>query len=277
MYIDCHAHILFRPIPAEAMDRDILGIIPTPDNETINNILSRAKYNRVKYIVGVISDPNLFSRYQEQLEMDNVIHIIGISRDHAQSDQSGLIKSLRATIDIKTPHGIGEIGLEYEYGLDMLADHEKKKAIDNQQQLLRKQIRLAKELKVPIVIHAGHGTDEDIVRILKQEQAQNVGGQIHGYMSDGKLVSELLGLGFYFSFGYAHTIEEELKQIIDIVPINRILVETDSPYHLFEYPKRFILPEDIGVIYDRVAAIKELNLEYLANQVVRNARVLFSF
>ena len=122
-----------------------------------------------------------------------------------------------------------------------------------------------------------YGTDKDIVKIIKQEQAQDVGGQIHGYMSNEASVSELLAMGFYFSFGYMHTREEEFKRIIEITPLDRILTETDSPYHLTKSPKRFILPEDVVLIADEIAILKEIKPEAFANQVMRNARELFRF
>lgn len=130
---------------------------------------------------------------------------------------------------------------------------------------------------MPIVVHAGYGTDKDIVKILKKEQAQDVGGQIHGYMSNEELVSELLDIGFYFSFGYMHTREAELKRIIEITPLDRILTETDSPYHLLESPKRFILPEDLTLITEEIAILKEIKPEVFTNQVMRNTRELFRF
>ena len=130
---------------------------------------------------------------------------------------------------------------------------------------------------MPIVVHAGYGTDKDIVKILKQEHAQDVGGQIHGYMSNVELVSELLDLGFYFSFGYIHSREEEFKRIIEITPLNWILTKTDSPYHLLESPKRFILPEDLTLITEEIAILKEIKPKVFTNQVMRNARALFRF
>ena len=199
LYIDCHAHLFFSPIPAEAIDEDITGEIPTPNMDFIGKMISNAKEKGVSHIVGVISNPNDFSSYQEQLELENIIHIIGISRGHALEDQSYTTSLLEKEIERKIPHGIGEIGLDYAYGFDKLNEHEKNTIKKKQQ---GSQIQIAKEIDVPIVVHAGYGTDKDIVKILKQEQAQDVGGQIHGYMSNEELVSELLDIGFYFSFGY---------------------------------------------------------------------------
>ena len=138
-------------------------------------------------------------------------------------------------------------------------------------------LRIAKEINVPIVVHAGYGTDKDIVNILKQENVQDIGGQIHGYMSKKELVSELLDLGFYFSFGYYHSRDEELKKIVEITPIEQILTETDSPYHIIESPKRFILPEDITLITKHIANIKDTELKDFNKQVIKNAKNLFRF
>ena len=277
MYVDCHAHLFFSPIPAEVFDKDIVGEIPTPTKDFISKMISNARVKGVALIVGVISNPNDLSRYQEQLELENIVNVIGISRGNALEDHSGMISLLEKEIERKIPHGIGEIGLEYEYGFDNLNEHEKTIIKKKQQELFRRQIQIARSIDVPIVVHAGYGTDEDIVKIIKQEQAQDVGGQIHGYMSNEKLVSELLDLGFYFSFGYLHSREEEFKKIIEITPLERILTETDSPYHLLESPKRFILPEDVILINYKIGALKEIKPEAFANQVRRNIRDLFKY
>ncbi len=277
LYVDCHAHVFFSPIPEEAIDEDIIGEIPTPNMDFIGKMISNAKEKGVSHIVGVISNPNDFPRYQEQLELENIIHIIGISRSNALENQSHIISLLEKEIERKIPFGIGEIGLDYAYGFDKLKEHNKNTIKKKQQELFERQIQIAKEFDVPIVVHAGYGTDKDIVKILKQEQAQDVGGQIHGYMSNEELVSELLDIGFYFSFGYLHTREEELKKIIEITPLERTLTETDSPYHLLESPKKFILPEDVVFITDEIANLKEIEPEVFTNQVMRNARELFRF
>ena len=277
LYIDCHAHLFFSPIPAEVIDEDITGGIPTPTIDFINEMISNAREEGVNHIIGVISNPKDFPSYQKQLELENIIHVIGISRNNASEDHSHMISLLEKEIERKLPHGIGEIGLDYAYGFDKLNENEKNSFMKKQQELFKKQIRLAKENDIPIVVHAGYGTDKDIVEILKQEKAQDVGGQIHGYMSKKELVSKLLDMGFYFSFGYMHPREEELRRIIEITPLERILTETDSPYHLMEAPKKFILPEDVVLVTEDIAILKEIKLEVFTNQVLRNARELFRF
>ncbi len=277
LYIDCHAHVFFKPIPTEAVDEDIKGEIPTPTIEFIKKMIFNAKEKGVSHIVGVISNPENFHSYQQQLELKDIIHVIGISRNNAFEDHSNMISLLQKEIEIKTPHGIGEIGLDYSYGFDNLNEFEKNTLKKKQRELFQKQIQVAKDIDVPIVVHAGYGDDKDILEIIKQEKAQDIGGQIHGYMSKKEVVSELLDMGFYFSFGYLHIKEEEFERIIEITPLEQILAETDSPYHLMESPKKFILPENVVLVTDGIAIIKEVKTKVFANQVMRNARELFRF
>ena len=277
LYIDCHAHVFFKPIPTEAVDEDIMGEIPTSTIEFIKKMIFNAKEKGVSHIVGVISNPGDFHSYQQQLELKDIIHVIGISRNNSFEDHSNMISLLQKEIEIKTPHGIGEIGLDYSYGFDNLDEFEKNTLKKKQRELFQKQIKVAKDIDVPIVVHAGYGDDKDILEIIKQEKAQDIGGQIHGYMSKKEVVSELLDMGFYFSFGYLHIKEEEFKRIIEITPLEQILAETDSPYHLMESPKKFILPENVVLVTDGIAIIKEVKTKVFANQVMRNARELFRF
>ena len=277
LYIDCHAHVFFKPIPIEAVDEDIIGEIPTPTIEFIKKMIFNAKEKGVSRIVGVISNPGDFHSYQQQLELKDIIHVIGISRNNAFEDHSNMISLLQKEIEIKTPHGIGEIGLDYSHGFDNLNEFEKNTLKKKQRELFQKQIQVAKDIDVPIVVHAGYGDDKDILEIIKQEKAQDIGGQIHGYMSKKEVVSELLDMGFCFSFGFKHIKIEELKRIIEITPLEQILAETDSPYQLMESPKKFILPENVVLVTDGIAIIKEVKTEVFANQVMRNARELFRF
>lgn len=277
MYIDCHAHLFFSPIPKDSINQDIEGEIPNSNIEYISRVVSNAKNKGVKYIVGVISNPQDLHNYQNQMKFENVIHIIGISRGNALKDHSEMIKLLEEEISIKEPQGIGEIGLDYSYGFESLNNSQKSMTIRNQQELLRKQIRIAKEHDIPIVVHAGYGTDKDLVEILLQEGAHDIGGQIHGYMSDKVLVSKLLDLGFFFSFGYLHPRDKELREIVQITPLEQLLTETDSPYHVMDIPKKFILPEDVILVAKDIAEVKEITIKAFTKQVLKNAKNLFRF
>ncbi len=277
MFIDCHAHLIFPSFPQEVYEMKIEGDFPTSTEDSIKKTINEAKHIQVNHIVGVISAPTVFSNYSLQIEYDSIIHVLGIQRGKAMEDHSQLLFMLEKAIDRHKPHAIGEIGLEYESGHEDLSKSDSLLFRRKQQELFRKQIRLAKELNLPIVIHAGYGTDNDLISILTEERADDVGGQIHCYRNKPDSVKELLELGFYLSFGREHTIEDVLQQIVKKTPVERILTETDSPYRLIGEPARFIAPKDVAQIAQKLADIREIEVKEFVKQILRNARELFKF
>lgn len=121
--------------------------------------------------------------------------------------------------------GIGESGLDYYY------NHASK---EGQQQRFRNHIRACMETGMPLVIHA-RDADDDIIRILKEEGAgegSNLTGVLHCFSSGRALAEEGVKLGFYVSFSGMLTFKrsEDLRDIAKDLPLDRLLVETDSPY-----------------------------------------------
>ena len=76
LYIDCHAHLFFNPIPSDTISEDIIGDVPYPNLDFLSKSISDARNEGVRYIVGVISNPNLFLHYEDQIKLENIIHII---------------------------------------------------------------------------------------------------------------------------------------------------------------------------------------------------------
>jgi TatD DNase family protein len=277
MFIDCHAHLIFPSFPAEVYDMEIEGEFPTSTKESIKKRIDEAKNKQVKHIVSVLSAPPVFSKYSLQIGFDSIIHVLGIQRGKAMENHSQLLSLLQNEIDRHKPHAIGEIGLEYESGHEDLSKSDSLLFKRKQQELFRKQIRLAKELNLPVVIHSGFGTDNDLISILNEERAEDIGGQIHCYRNKPDSLKELLNMGFYLSFGREHTIEDKLQQIVKKTPVERTLTETDSPYRLIGEPPRFIAPKDVAQIARRLADIREIEVNEFANQVLRNAQELYKF
>ncbi len=116
----------------------------------------------------------------------------------------------------------GEIGLDYHY------DHSPR---DVQRRRFREQIQLARELRLPMVIHTREAPD-DTVMILREENAQDVGGVFHCFSGDARLAGEALDMGFYLSFSGVLTFKNAamLRETAGAVPLDRIMVETDCPY-----------------------------------------------
>ena len=117
---------------------------------------------------------------------------------------------------------LGEIGLDYHY------DFAPK---DVQQQVFRLQIRLARELDVPIIIHT-RDAEDDTVAILREESGEEVRGILHCFTGTRRLADEALALGMHISFAGIVTFPKgaNVREVAAIVPADRLLCETDSPY-----------------------------------------------
>ena len=117
---------------------------------------------------------------------------------------------------------VGEIGLDYHYDFSPR---------DVQQQVFREQIRLAGRLRLPIVIHTREAED-DTFRILEEEQARDIGGVFHCFTGNREMAKRCLDIGFYLSLAGIVTFPRalELKEVAKMVPLDRLLIETDSPF-----------------------------------------------
>jgi TatD DNase family protein len=163
---------------------------------------------------------------------------------------------------------IGEIGLDYYW------DTSPK---DVQHTVFRRQIRLARELGKPIIIH-NRDAHDDVVRILREENAAEVGGIMHCYSGSWEIAKMCLDMNFYISFGGPVTFKnaKQPKEVLKQVPLDRLLIETDSPY-LCPDPFRGKRNESAYVKYvaEAAAALKEMPVEELAAITSTNAKRIF--
>jgi TatD DNase family protein len=117
---------------------------------------------------------------------------------------------------------VGEIGLDYHYDFAPR---------DVQQQVFREQIRLARRLSRPIVIHTREA-EGDTLRILTEERARDIGGVFHCFTGDRDMARRALDIGFQISLAGIVTFPRalELKDVARMVPLDHLLIETDSPF-----------------------------------------------
>lgn len=163
---------------------------------------------------------------------------------------------------------LGEMGLDY---------HWDKSPKDVQKEVFRKQIRLAKKLNMPIIIHNREAT-EDIIKILQEEDAQTVGGIMHCYNDSIQYVQTCLDMNFYISLGGPVTFKNAPlpKEVAKEVPLDRLLIETDAPY-LAPHPNRGKRnePAYVKLVAEKIAELREASLEKIAEQTTENAFRLF--
>ncbi len=163
---------------------------------------------------------------------------------------------------------IGEIGLDYYW------DHSSKEI---QQKVFREQIRLAKKCKMPIVVH-NRDAHHDIVQILKEEKAYEIGGIMHCFSGSWEIAKQCLEMNFYLSFGGPITFKnaKQPKEVLARVPLDRLLIETDSPY-LAPHPYRGKRNESsyLPMIAEAAAQILEISTEELSRRTTENAKSVF--
>ena len=162
---------------------------------------------------------------------------------------------------------VGEIGLDYYWNQDNK---------ELQKQAFIKQIEIANELQKPIVIHTREAI-MDTLEILKQHKVEKK-GVFHCCPLNRELVKEALKLGFYISFAGPVTFKnsKNAEEIISMVPNEKMLIETDSPY-LSPEPLRGKRndPRNVKYIAQKIASVKKLSLEEVAKITYQNAEKIF--
>lgn len=159
---------------------------------------------------------------------------------------------------------IGEIGLDYYWD---------KSPKDVQQRVFREQIRLARKLGMPIVIH-NRDAHQDILHILKEEKAEEVGGIMHCFSGSWETAKQCLDMNFHISFGGPVTFKNarQPKEVLAQVPLDRLLIETDAPY-LTPHPFRGKRNETgyVRLVAETAAEIRGMTLEEIAEITTNNA------
>ncbi|KRE45415.1 TatD family hydrolase [Paenibacillus sp. Soil724D2] len=159
---------------------------------------------------------------------------------------------------------IGEIGLDYYWD---------KSPKDVQQRVFREQIRLARKLGMPIVVH-NRDAHHDILHILKEEKAEEVGGIMHCFSGSWETAKQCLDMNFHISFGGPVTFKNarQPKEVLAQVPLDRILIETDAPY-LTPHPFRGKRNETgyVRLVAEMAAEIRGMTLEEIAEITTNNA------
>ncbi len=164
---------------------------------------------------------------------------------------------------------IGEIGLDFHY------DHSPR---ETQSEVFRRQIRLARDVGLPVVVHTREA-DGETAEILEREGAAEVGGVIHCFTGGPELARRALALGFHISFSgiVAFPRSETIQEVASTAPLERVLVETDAPF-LAPPPHRGKRNEPAFVVEvaRKLAALRGLTLAEVAHATRVNTARLFA-
>ena len=163
---------------------------------------------------------------------------------------------------------IGEIGLDYFYDFSPR---------DIQQKWFARQVDIARELKMPVVIH-DREAHKDCMDILREHKVSEVGGVFHCYAGSVEMAKEILDWGMYIAFGGSLTFKKSVRpvEVAKYVPLDKIVIETDSPY-LTPEPHRGKRNSSLYIHYvaEKLAAVKGISVEEIETATYENAKKCF--
>jgi TatD DNase family protein len=251
-YFDTHAH---------------LGLIVDDPIEQLI-VIQEARQASVSRIVSICNSLHDFTRVYEHLKLNaNVYHAVGVSPSEVQNPGRNWVQTVEQGIQMPRVIAIGEIGLDYyrKFG-------DKKSQIE----LFITQLDLAAKLNVPVIIHnrdAGH----DVLEILR-DRLPPKGGVLHCYSEDAAYAKEAQKLNLYFSFAGNLTYKNarNLHETIPELPIERILIESESPFMVPTGQKgKRNMPKYLPETASYLARMLEMDLEALAAQIWENSNRFF--
>ena len=252
MLIDTHSHLhdpVFDP------DRD--------------SVIQRARQAGVDLMITIGTDLATSQKAVELAQQYNFIYAtVGVHPHEVKTLQDDSYQALEELAKQPKVVAYGEVGLDYYYM------HSPK---DLQQKHFREQVRLARSLGLPLVIHTREAP-EDTLTVLKEEKAEEIGGVFHCYTGDLATAKAALNMGFFISFSGILTFPKtmELQAVAREIPVESLLVETDCPYLApIPYRGKRNEPAYVRHVAERLAQIKALPYEELAQMTSQNARQLF--
>jgi TatD DNase family protein len=194
-----------------------------PDRE---EVLARAKEASVDVILslGLIDEKDSYRKAFDVVRgNENLVTAVGCHpHDAAIFDERGGERLLEELALEPRLLAIGEIGLDYHYNYS---------PPEVQRDVFRRQIRAARKLELPVIVHH-RDAPQDLVQILEEEKASDVGGILHSFTADLETAERCLDFGFLISFSGIVTFKNAgpLRDVARALPLDRLLVETDCPY-----------------------------------------------
>lgn len=252
MLVDSHCHLDFPELRAD-----------------LDGVMSRMQESGVTHALTISTTLQTFPAVREVAgTRANLWCSAGVHPDERRDDREASVEDLLRMADDEKVVAIGETGLDY---FRVEGDTEW------QRERFRAHIRAARECGKPLVIHTRESA-ADTVRILGEEGGDRVGGVMHCFTESWDVARAAIDLGFYISFSGIVTFKnaKPLKEVARQVPLDRMLVETDSPY-LAPVPHRGKTNEPAFVrhVAEEIARLKETRVDEVARATTANFFKLF--
>ena len=256
-YIDVHCHLTGEEF-------DSVG--------GIEAVLDRAKANDVETVIcsGFDLASSLIAKKLSE-QYDEVYFCAGFHPSELDKYREGDLEEIRALCQHEKCVAVGEIGLDYHF------DDNPTKEV--QRDLFHRQLVLADELGLPVVLHSRDAAQETLEFLREHKEWLKKGGLMHCYSYSPEMTADFIALGLSFSFGGPSTFKngKKTQECVQRIPARLILSETDCPY-LTPVPYRGTFPNEpknVKYVVDHMAELRNENLEELKNTIMQNAKKLF--
>jgi len=251
MFVDSHCHLDF-PDLAEREDE----IVAAMRDKHVNNALCIS--------VTLENFPRVLAVAERH---EGFFATVGVHPDNQDVEEPDVARLVALAAHPKVV-GIGETGLDYYWHKD---------EPEWQRQRFRTHIRAARECDKPLIIHT-RAAAADTLRLMREEGARECGGVMHCFTESREVAEAALDLGFYISFSGIVTFRNaaDLKEVAKFVPLDRMLIETDSPY-LAPMPHRGKKNEPAWVVHvaEEIARLRSEPVEHIAAVTRENFFRLF--
>lgn len=251
MFIDSHCHLDFPDLVKD-----------------IDGLLANMRANEVTHALCVSVQLETFPQVLDlAVQHDNLYASAGVHPDYELETEPTQAELVRLAQHPKVI-AIGETGLDY-YRLTG--------NLDWQRERFRVHIRAARECGKPLIIHT-RSAAADTLRIMAEEDAGSIGGVMHCFTENLQVAQAAIELGFYISFSGIVTFKNAavIKEVAKSIPLERILIETDSPY-LAPSPHRGKTnqPAFVKHVAEEIASLRRITLAEVGEATSRNFRSLF--
>ncbi|WP_345814417.1 YchF/TatD family DNA exonuclease, partial [Mannheimia haemolytica] len=238
-------------------------------HKNVDEVIENAKARGVHHFISVCTTVGRFEAMKNLTAHRNDVSLsCGVHPLNVEDEPFDYDKLFQFAQDPKVV-AIGETGLDYHYTPET-------KAL--QQSLFVQQIEIANKLNKPLIIHS-RSARQDTMDMLEQNNAEKCGGVLHCFTEDWAMAKRALDIGFYISISGIITFRnaEELREVVRKVPLDRLLVETDSPYLApIPYRGKPNQPAYVRETCEYVATLKGVSTEELARITTENVQHLFN-
>lgn len=252
MFIDSHCHLDFPELQADQ-----------------NNVLNLMRANAVTHALTISTTLKTFLAVRAVAEANaNIWCSAGVHPDEQVDDHEPTVEELLGMAAHPKVVAIGETGLDYFRLTEPL---------DWQRERFRIHIRAAKACGKPLVVHT-RNAHADTLRLMREENANEAGGVMHCFTETQAVADAAMEMNFYISFSGIVTFKsaKELKEVAKHVPLNRMLIETDSPYLApMPYRGKMNQPGYVKYVAEHIAELRGISVEEVAEATTANFFALF--